>query len=89
MANRTSEAADTIREMVGQPPEDVEQLEESMAHLHEVLEGVRDAYNQWADAVEETKIDKQYADMVHEVASGVDGQAQQIEEALRGGVMQR
>lgn len=86
----TADIEDRVRELFGQPPEDVEQLETAMAHVSKVFEGIRDELHKFADAMSETKLDPKYAEAVHEAAAGAGAQGQQLDEAMGSDtIMQR
>lgn len=83
----THAMADQIREMGGAEFADPQDVHDTLAGMHELVQAMQDTLNGWGLSLAETGTHPVYAETVHEASSDMAGIADKLESVISGGVM--
>lgn len=79
--------ADQIRDMGGHEFADPQDVHDTLAGMGELMRAMQETMNGWGLSLAEAGVHQAYPEVVQEVAGQMNGLADQLDEALAGGVM--
>ena len=83
----THAMADEIRAMGGHEFADPQDVHDTLAGMHEMVQAVHDVLNGWGLSLAETGVHPAYSEAAQEAAQNIAGAADQLEGVTAGGVM--
>ena len=83
----TRAMADEIRSMAGGEFHDANDVHDTLAGMHEIVDAVHESFTHWANLLPEMGTHPLYAEVVQEVAGMLSGISDKLQEVTAGGVM--
>lgn len=83
----TAAMADEIRSQGAHDFSDPQDVHDTLADMHQLVEAMQDTLSQWAERLTETGVHQKYPEAVQEAANQMHGIADQLESVTAGGVM--
>lgn len=83
----THAMADEIRSMGSAEFADPQDVHDTLAGMHELVQSMQDVLNGWGLSLAETGVHPVYSETVQEAAGAMSGIADQLQSVLSGGVM--